>query len=97
VHVLRSAYGSVTPYTRHSKSCEHLGEPNFNSCGCSKWLYVHPKGGKREQKTLTTSSWAEAVRIASKMLEGFNPDIAAARKTVKTTNPDFSRAGYRVE
>jgi integrase len=37
------------------------------------------RGEKPSRRTLTTPSWAEALRIATTALEGFNPEIAAAR------------------
>jgi integrase len=77
--MLRSAFGSVRPYTRHEQRCPHRRKRDHNECSCSKWLYVHPRGEKPSRKSLTTPSWAEALAIATRVLEGFNPEIAAAR------------------
>jgi integrase len=86
----KSAYGMVRPYTRHLEGCKSKN----NACHCPKWLYEHRKGAKPRRYTLITPSWSEAQSIASKTLEGFNPDIAAARALVaqsdakRTSIPD---------
>lgn len=77
--ILRSAFGSVRPYTRHEQGCPHRRQRDYNDCGCSKWLYVNPRGGKHSRRSLTTPSWAEALAIATRALEGLNPEIAKAR------------------
>jgi integrase len=75
---LKSAYGTVRPYTRHSPACSL--PPEDNSCRCSKWVYVFNAATKRKQRySLTTPSWAEALRGASDILRGLDPEIAAAR------------------
>lgn len=78
--VLKSAYGSVKPYTRHVESCPHRRERDFNVCACPKWLYTR-HDGKRKRKSLNTPSWAEAQRIATDRLRAMDPEIAAARAT----------------
>ncbi len=43
---LKSRWGSLKPYTRRERSCNHGHEQEFNSCSCPQWLYEHPKEGK---------------------------------------------------
>jgi integrase len=77
-NLLKSSHGSVRPYTRHSIDCQHPADQN--TCSCPKWLYVWSAiTGKKSRKSLNTSSWAEAQRIASDTLRGMDPEIAAAR------------------
>jgi integrase len=75
--LLKSSYGSVKPYTRHVAGCSK--GTNENDCGCPKWLYEYKRGGKPIRRSLVTPSWAEAQRIASDTLRGFDPEIAKAR------------------
>jgi hypothetical protein len=70
----KNRWGSVNPYTRHLKGCEH---PELNSCSCPKWLYENKKGEKPRRSALNTNSWAEANEIASDKLGG-DPEIAQA-------------------
>jgi integrase len=76
----RNQYGSVKPYTRHQSDCPFQNERDYNACSCSKWLYVNRRGSKPRRYSLVTPSWAEAVAEASKVLKGFDPEIAEARK-----------------
>ncbi len=76
--LLKNAFGSVRPYTRHLSSCSF----EDNSCNCPKWLYEHRKDGQRKRYALNTPSFAEAQRLASEKLRSFDPDIAAAKATV---------------
>jgi site-specific recombinase XerD len=78
--LLKSAYGSVRPYTRHGVECPHASDPGHDTCHCPKWIYVWNKlTGQKTRKSLTTPSWAEAQRIAADTLRGMDPEIAAAR------------------
>lgn len=83
--IQRSRYGTVKPYTRHTRDCPHRNKEDHNECNCPKWLYEKRNGEKDKRRSLTTPSWAEAQRIASDVLEGFNPEIAAARAAKKKT------------
>jgi integrase len=78
----KNSFGTAKPYTRHLKNCIHQDQSNQNTCRCPKWLYERRKGEKAQRRSLTTPSWADAQRIASETLRGFDPDIAAARATV---------------
>ncbi len=73
--LLKSAFGSVRPYTRHVNGCANTDD----SCRCPKWLYENCKGCAPRRYTLTTPSWADAQRLASDKLRSFDPEIAAAR------------------
>lgn len=77
--ILKDSFGSVRPYTRHTISCPHRHNPEHNACRCPKWLYEYRKGQRPKRYSLTTPSWVEAQRIASKKLRGFDPEIAEAR------------------
>jgi integrase len=77
--ILKSAFGSVRPYTRHINSCAYRNSPDHTVCKCPKWLYEYRKGEKPKRYTLNTPSWAEAQRIADKTWRGFDPEIAEAR------------------
>jgi integrase len=76
----RNRYGSVKPYTRHQSDCPFQNERDYNACSCSKWLYVNRRGSKPRRYSLVTPSWGEAVAEASRVLEGFHPEIAEARR-----------------
>jgi len=83
-NLLKSAYGTVRPYTRHAAGCTN--QSNDNSCPCPKWLYVFSQSTKEKQRyTLNTPSWAEALREASDALRGLDPEIAASRVKVQDT------------
>jgi integrase len=87
VNIFKSEYGSVKPYTRHSSACPN--ESSDNSCRCPKWLYVFTSSTKDKRRyTLSTPSWAEAVRKASDVLKGLDPEIAAARKQTRPTGSE---------
>ena len=73
--LLKNAFGSVRPYTRHVNGCDNTDD----SCRCPKWLYENRKGCAPRRYTLTTPSWAEAQRLAADKLRSFDPEIAAAR------------------
>jgi len=73
--LLKTAFGSVRPYTRHVAGCTKTDD----SCNCPKWLYEMRRGCERRRYTLNTPSWAEAQRIAADKLRSFDPEIAAAR------------------
>jgi site-specific recombinase XerD len=77
---LKSRYGSVKPYTRHQTNCPHKSQAKHNACHCPKWLYVRQKGVKARRYSLSTPSWVEAMSEATKLLEGMNPEVAAARQ-----------------
>jgi integrase len=77
---LKSRYGSVKPYTRHQSTCPHRNNAKPDKCHCPKWLYVRHKGAKPRRYSLSTPSWAEAMSEATKLLEGMNPEVAAARQ-----------------
>ena len=70
---------SVKPYTRHQSSCQHKSTKH-NACHCPKWPYVRQKGAKARRYSFSTPSWAEAMAEATKLLEGMNPEVAAARQ-----------------
>ena len=79
---LKSAYGTVRPYTRHATGCTNQSDDN--SCSCPKWLYVFSQKTKQKRRyTLNTPSWAEALREASDALRGLDPEIAASRAKTK--------------
>jgi hypothetical protein len=83
-NLLKSAYGTVRPYTRHATGCTHHSDDN--SCVCPKWLYVFSTATKEKRRyTLNTPSWAEALREASDALRGLDPEIAASRGKVQDT------------
>jgi integrase len=77
--VLKSHFGSVKAYTRHTASCSHRRAKDYNSCACPKWLYIRRHGEKSKRLTLNTHSWEDAQRIASAKLRAMDPDIAAAQ------------------
>jgi integrase len=83
-NLLKSAYGSVRPYTRHATGCTNQSDDN--SCPCPKWLYVFSLATKEKRRyTLNTPSWAEALREASEALRGLDPEIAASRAKAQGT------------
>src|ERR1039458_4196713 len=77
--LLKNQFGSVKPYTRHLRTCPHRTKENHNSCPCPKWLYEKRKGAESRRYSLTTPSWAEAMRQATTTFRGFDPEIAEAR------------------
>lgn len=79
MNVLKSAHGSVKPYTRHLQSCPHRRSKDHNACSCPKWLYAREQNGQKKRTSLNTPSWAEAQRIAADRLRAMDPEIAAAR------------------
>jgi integrase len=86
-NLFKNKYGSVKPYTRHSSTCPKAAEDN--SCRCPKWLYVFTTATKKKRRyTLNTPSWADAVREASDVLKGLDPEIAAARKKTRPTGEE---------
>ena len=83
-NLLKSAYGSVRPYTRHATGCTNHSDDN--ACPCPKWLYVFNGATKQKRRyTLNTPSWAEALREASEALRGLDPEIAASRAKSQVT------------
>lgn len=77
--IIKSIYGSVRPYTRHSDGCPN--SPENHSCRCAKWIYIFDAATKKKtRRSLNTPSWAEAVRLAHETLRGLDPEIATARK-----------------
>lgn len=84
VKSLKSKWGSVNPYSRHSPKCINSDHPNVNDCRCPKWLYVYKRGEKRKRYALNTPSWAEALKEATRVLDGMNPEIAEARAAKRT-------------
>jgi integrase len=84
-NLLKSAYGTVRPYTRHTTGC--TSQSDDNSCRCPKWLYVFVQATKEKQRyTLNTPSWAEALEKGSDVLRGLDPEIAASRAKAKSTH-----------
>ena len=84
-NLLKSAYGSVRPYTRHATGCTNQSDDN--SCPCPKWLYVFSLATKEKRRyTLNTPSWAEALREANVALRGLDPEIAASRAKAQGTH-----------
>lgn len=79
MNVLKSAHGSVRPYTRHVQSCLYRKAKDHNACSCPKWLYTREDTGQKKRISLNTPSWAEAQRIAADRLRAMDPEIAAAR------------------
>ena len=77
--ILKSAYGSVKPYTRHISTCPRAIDKDYNRCKCPKWLYIRDGKGHKQRLSLSTPSWAEAQRIAADKLHGMDPEIAKAR------------------
>jgi integrase len=77
---MASRWGSVRPYTYHSKTCKHCNDPDHTSCNCAKWLYEYKAGEKPRRYTLNTPSWAEALEKAADVLRSFDPEISTARK-----------------
>jgi hypothetical protein len=78
--ILRSIHGTVRVYTpRHINGCP-LRDRDANTCSCPKWIYSKGRGGKPVQQSARTPSFAEACEEASRILAGFNPEIAAARE-----------------
>ena len=77
----KTPHGTVRVYTpRHVEPCK-LRDPNDCTCSrCAKWVYAKPRGGKAVQMAAKTISFAEACATAMKILDGFNPEIAAARE-----------------
>lgn len=88
MEVLKSAYGSVRPYTRHQRSCPHRLEKDYNACSCSKWLYIRERGKKKKRISLTTPSFTEAQQIAADRLRAMDPEIAAARAASREETPE---------
>jgi site-specific recombinase XerD len=89
-NLLKTAYGSVRTYTRHTVGCPHANDPQHNACKCPKWIYVWSAAtGKQSRRSLATPSWAEAQRIAADALRGMDPEIAEARAV--TTKQDGQR------
>jgi hypothetical protein len=97
VKPLRNRYGSVKPYTRHQSSCSFQHSTDYNACPCSKWLYVNQRGVKPRRYSLVTPSWAEAVAEASKVLDGFHPEIAEARKQKAEQAASNHHSGCRAD
>jgi integrase len=77
--LLKNQYGSIRPYTRHLPTCNFVNDPEHNTCSCPKWLYEHRKGVPRKRYSLNTPSFAEALKVATDKLRGFDPEIAASR------------------
>jgi integrase len=76
---LKSTWGSVRIYVRHIDGCKRKGDAN-KVCKCSWWLYCNNhKGRVVSRRSLTTPSRAEALKLATYELTGFDPEIAAAR------------------
>ena len=78
--IFKNGHGTVVVYTpRHVGGCQ-LRDRNANTCACPKWLYMKPRGGKAVQRAQRTPSFAEACAEATRILDGFNPEIAQARE-----------------
>ena len=77
---MSSRWGSVRPYTYHSKSCKHRDDPDYTACRCAKWLYEYKSGENPKRYTLNTPSWAEALEKAAEILRAFDPEIAELRE-----------------
>jgi integrase len=83
--VLDSRHGKVIIYVRrHINGCE-LSDSNQLSCCCPKWLYVRQRGGKAVQRAAGCTSFTEANALAQKILDGLNPEVAAAREINEPT------------
>jgi integrase len=80
---MASRWGSVRPYTYHSRSCKHRHDPDYSACSCPKWLYEYKVGEKPKRYTLNTPSWAEALEKAANVLRSFDPEISLARQEKK--------------
>lgn len=79
--VFSSQYGSVRVYTRrHINGCGFT-LADQQHCPCPKWIYAKARTGKPSRRAATTPSFTEACDQAQKLLKGFDPEIAAARKT----------------
>lgn len=77
---LKNQWGSVKVYIRHTKECPESETPDEQAkCHCAKWLYEYQREGKPIRRSLNTYSWPEALREATRVLDGFNPEIAKAR------------------
>lgn len=79
-NILKNHWGSVRPYTYHSRTCQHRNQKDYNKCACAKWIYENRKGSKPRRYTLNTNSYPEAVALATDILKGFDPEEAARRK-----------------
>ena len=80
-NLMKSHYGTVSPYTRHALDCDHARSKNgaqYNGCSCPKWLYKNI-GGKRTRKSLVTTSWPEAMKLAADEYAMLDPEKAEAR------------------
>jgi integrase len=77
--ILKSSFGSVKPYTRHTTSCLHRDSPDHNKCRCPKWLYEYRKGQRPKRYSLNTPSWADALEKATETLRSFDLEIAELR------------------
>ena len=81
-----SKHGTVIVYTRRHlrrNGCK-LRNPHSNLCGCPKWLYLKPKGGRATQRSAGTPSYTEACAEAQCVLDSFNPLLA---KALEITEP----------
>jgi integrase len=67
---LINPYGKVRLYTRHSLGCSEEG------CSCPWWIYINPKGGKVQRKSLSTNDEAEAIKLADMALQELRPETA---------------------
>ena len=78
--IYRSIHGTTVVYTpRHLGECR-LRDRNANGCGCPKWIYSKARGGRAVQQSARTPSFAEACALATRILDGFNPEITKARE-----------------
>ena len=78
--VYASQHGSVRVYTRrHINGCLFT-LPDQQHCPCPKWIYSKARNGRPARRAATTPSFTEACEQAQKILKGFDPEIAAARK-----------------
>lgn len=77
---LKSDFGRIRLYTRHIDSCPHSSEPEFQACGCIKWVYLKPRKGEAQRYSLATSIWAVALAEATDTLKALDPEVAEARQ-----------------
>jgi hypothetical protein len=90
--LLKSAFGSVRPYTRDIAGCRVQDD----SCSCPKWLYEYRKGCIRRRYALNTPSFAAAQRIAPQKLRGFDPEqLKATFAPIDETVPANIALGER--
>ena len=90
--LLKSAFGSVRPYTGDIAGCRVQDD----SYSCPKWLHEHRKGCIRRRYALNPPFFPAAQRIAPQKLRGFDPEqLKATFAPIDETVPAIIALGER--